>query len=319
MMNKATSLTLLFLSLFITSCHLPKKDSAKPEPVIENLTQTAPNHFTCTYCGNKRSFILCLPENAGGELQTNASIANFGGGLQTNASVANSGGGLQTNASVSNPTPTSLILMLHGYGSNGESFQLQTHFDGQAAAHGYAVAYVDGTGDPEDKTSAAGWNSGIKDSPKDDIGFLSSLASALQEKYGFSDKVFAAGFSNGAFMIHRLALETEKFTAVASVAGFCPLKVWENRPEQIKTGILQINGTKDDVVPMKANGSARFNKNPAIEDVMDYYKTAFSFEKTETFEPVRHILIKDGRHSWPEKAFCGFDVNEEILNYFDSF
>lgn len=213
---------------------------------------------------------------------------------------------------VSNMTQASLVLMLHGYGSCAKDFEHQTKFASSALKRGYAVAFIDGITDPDDKTSSAGWNSGMKKSNKDDLGFLESLIISLQKEYGFSN-IFAAGFSNGAFMIHRLAVESDKFTAVASVAGFLPKHIWDERPKKINCAFLQINGSKDDVVPMHLNGSSKVNINPAIEDVIEYYKSAY-----KNSELIQHIVIQDGRHSWPEQQFCGFDVNEVILDFFDS-
>jgi poly(3-hydroxybutyrate) depolymerase len=113
-------------------------------------------------------------------------------------------------------------------------------------------------------------------------------------------------------MVHRLAVEdTEQFAAVASVAGFLPESVWNRRPEKLSTAFLQINGTKDDVVPMNANGSAKYNKNPAIEDVLEYYRSA-----NGSADSVKYISVEGGRHSWPEEKFCGFDVDKMILDFF---
>lgn len=230
--------------------------------------------YTCTYGNTVRSFIVCKAAQS---------------------------------------SPKALVLMLHGYAGNGESFMNDISFDEKAAKNDFVLIFVDGISDPNDKTSAPGWNSGIKDSPKDDLGFLKSLVGIFQKKFGISKaKTFAAGFSNGAFMVHRLAVDaSEVFAAAASVAGFLPESVWNRRPEKLSTAFIQINGTKDDVVPMNANGSAKYNKNPAIEDVLEYYRSA-----NGSADSVKYISIEGGRHSWPEEKFCGFDVDKMILDFF---
>lgn len=242
---------------------------------IEDLTSTDDKNFTCTYKNTKRTFFIDFSEQQ--------------------------------------VEPAPVIFMLHGYGSSAKDFKLQTGFSTSANSRGYSVVYIDGIPDPDDKTSSTGWNSGIKTSSKDDLGFLINLQKVLQQKYNFS-KFYAVGFSNGAFMIHRLAVQSKSFTACASIAGFLPEAIWKKRPAKIKTAFLQINGTKDDVVPMIQNGSAKRNKNPAIEDVIEYYKKAYSNP-----DLIEYILIQDGRHSWPQKQFAGFDVNEVILDFFDKF
>lgn len=230
--------------------------------------------YTCTYGNTVRSFIVCKAAQS---------------------------------------SPKALVLMLHGYAGSGESFMNDISFDEKAAKKDFVLIFADGISDPDDKTSAPGWNSGIKDSPKDDLGFLKSLVGIFQKKFGISKaKTFAAGFSNGAFMVHRLAVEdTEQFAAVASVAGFLPESVWNRRPEKLSTAFLQINGTKDDVVPMNANGSAKYNKNPAIEDVLEYYRSA-----NGSADSVKYISIEGGRHSWPEEKFCGFNIDQVLLDFF---
>ena len=62
---------------------------------------------------------------------------------------------------------------------------------------------------------------------------------------------------------------------------------------------------------MNANGSAKYNKNPAIEDVLEYYRSA-----NGSADSVKYISIEGGRHSWPEEKFCGFDVDKMILDFF---
>lgn len=228
-----------------------------------------------------------------------------------------------------------IILMLHGYGSDAKSFRLSTGIDVPANLRGYSVVYVDGVPNPDDPTSATGWNSGIGDSTVDDVGFLKALAGNLQEKYGLTrNETFAAGFSNGAFMTYRLALEAgDCFSAVASVAGMMPASVWDSRGEAPDISLLQIYGTKDDAVPKNADGSARFTKAPAIEDVLDYFISAQGLTETGTEEisaratltkssgeaksnRIWQVLIKDGRHSWPEEKYCGFNPAEVILDFF---
>lgn len=232
--------------------------------------------YTCTYGNTVRSFIVCKAAQS---------------------------------------SPKALVLMLHGYAGSGESFMNDISFDEKAVKKGYAVIFADGISDPDDKASAPGWNSGIKDSSKDDLGFLKSLVKIFQTEFDISkEKTFAAGFSNGAFMIHRLEVEaSEHFAALASIAGFLPESVWNRRPEKLSAAFLQINGTKDDVVPMNQAGTAKYNKNPAIEDVLEYYRKANGSDSS-----VKYISIEGGRHSWPEERFCGFNIDKMLLDFFDS-
>lgn len=230
-----------------------------------------------------------------------------------------------------------LVIMLHGYGESASAFRQKTAFEKEANALGYAVVYVTGAPSPEDPTSSAGWNSGIGISSNKDLEFLCALANDLCRTYSFDNsRIYAAGFSNGAFMTHRLAVEADDiFAAVVSVAGMMPENIWSVKPDDCNIGVLQITGEKDDVVPKNSDGSAKFSKAPAIEDVMAYYtdkngvslSDTVSIGKKSTLEKytsdnsdkqVWNIFIPDGRHSWPDESIVGFSTNEIILDFLET-
>ena len=136
-------------------------------------------------------------------------------------------------------------------------------------------------------------------------------------------------------MIHRLATEAgDLFSAFVSVAGTMPATLWNARPEKADISFFQITGEKDDVVPKQSNGSAQYSIFPAIEDVMAYWAEACSLEAMETEEiasslltkhysaetpqQVWHLLVQNGRHSWPTERFTGIDANAQILLFFEA-
>ena len=267
----------------------------KNSTLIKNVSPKENHAFTCDYAGITRSFLEYAPAKA----------------------------------------PKGIILMLHGYGSDAQAFRLSTKLDEEAIKRGFVVIYVTGLKNEQDKTSATGWNSGIGNSTNDDIGFLKELACYFQKKYNLSrQNTFAAGFSNGGFMMYRLAIEAQDtFAAVASVAGMMPESMWALKKKKANISLLQINGTKDDVVPMQLNGSSKYSKAPAIEEVMDYFITANGLTQKQTQQlsstaeltkfsgknnQVWQVLIQDGRHSWPEEKICGFSTNNLILDFFMS-
>ena len=256
------------------------------------------NSYSCIYKGVKHKFILDLPEQTEG-----------------------------------NP----LIIMLPGYGNTAESFRSTVHLEQDANPQGYAVAYVTGAPAPNDPGSSFGWNSGISSEGNDDAGFLTVLAKFLQKEYSFDEKrTYAVGFSNGAFMVHRLAMEAgDIFSAFVSVAGLMPKKIWETRNEMNNVSFFQITGEKDDVVPKNSDGSAAYAKDPAIEDVMSYWMGSDGLEICGSGEigpgsvltkcrsekspnQVWHLFVKNGRHSWPGLKLNGIDTNHLILEFFDA-
>jgi len=229
-----------------------------------------------------------------------------------------------------------LIIMLHGYGNSASSFRSTTDFEKDATLQGYTVAWVSGSKNPKVRTSLPEWNSGLGYNNNDDVGFLVSVVEYFQTNYNTSkEKVFAIGFSNGAFMTHRLALEaSDVFAGVVSVAGKMPKYVWENKTEKCNINVFQITGQKDNVVPKKLDNSVATAIDPAIEDVIEYYVQANGLEIKEevkignsTLEKYKsnssdkkifHLLVAEGNHSWPTEQINGIDTNKLILEFLES-
>ena len=288
---------LLMLALLLALPLHPAQGEADA-PSIEEIVQLKEDSFSCTFDGVRHSFLLELPEE---------------------------------------PAGAPLVLMLPGYGNTAEAFRSQVHFEREANARGYAVAYVTGAPDPNVPTSSVGWHSETDTPGNRDVEFLVALKDWLQAACELDpERAFAVGFSNGATMAHRLAMEAgESFTACVSVAGFMPKSVWDGRREHAAVGFFQITGEKDDAVPKYSDGSARYAKAPAIEDVTAYWAEANGLEPLETVEigrasvltkyaaagnarQVWELLVANGRHSWPSESFHRIDTNTLILDFFEA-
>lgn len=309
-------IAVLVLTLPLFSCSVPGAPAAasdasqtacvtKPQTAaytITGVSQAADDggYCTCDYNGIKRKFILYIPEGAGGNAP--------------------------------------LLFMLHGYGSSAKGFLDFTDMNSAAERYGFAVVYPQGIRDPGNRTGAACWNSGLTKTGNDDIGFLVALAKYLQQTYNLSSShTFAAGFSNGAFMMYKLACGApETFRAVASVAGSMSGGAWDERKETVSTGILQINGTADSVVPIEPSKGV-YGNAPAIGGVIEYWKNAnnldelqkvrlsdkaaaYKYSSRENDNLVWYIEIEGYGHSWPKGAdISGFSANEVILEFFSSY
>lgn len=299
-MTKKYSKVIMILSMFLVIvcslviCNIIHKRAV----TISHLIMKEDGRISCQYRGNTRSFMEYVPSDFS--------------------------------------CVKGVIIMLHGYGSSATFFSLETGFHEEACQRGYAVVYVDGVCNPQDVTSSPGWNSGIGSSSVDDIGFLKALARYMQDKYSVTeDDTYVVGFSNGAFMAYRVAIEAQDcFSGVASVAGMMPDRIWQERGKTSQMSVLQINGTKDDVVPMKLNHTDVYSKDPAIEDVLSYFADSMELEQEEIIElspissltmqfsknnpcQVWQVVIDGGHHGWPQESFTGFDTNQLILDFFD--
>ena len=262
---------------------------------LKNISLITKNEFSCVYQGIEHNVIVDFPEV-----------------------VENS----------------PLIIMLHGYGNSASSFRSTTGFEKDATSQGYTVAWVSGSKNPKVRTSLPEWNSGLGYNNNDDVGFLVSVVEYFQTNYNTSkEKVFAIGFSNGAFMTHRLALEaSDVFAGVVSVAGKMPKYVWENKTEKCNINVFQITGEKENVIPKKFDNSVATAIDPAIEDVIEYYVQANELEIKEDVKiasstltkyksnfsdkKIFHLLVAEGNHSWPTEQINGIDTNKLILDFF---
>jgi len=233
-----------------------------------------------------------------------------------------------------------LVFMLHGDGGSSKSFMEYTGMNRAAEKYGYAVVYPQGIS-PKTKAGTVCWNSSFTPSGNDDLGFLAALAKYLQQTYGFSSsKTFAAGFSNGAFMMYEIACGAPgTFRAVASVAGSMGKKLWDDRrDDQLHVGVLQINGTKDNTVPMDSSLTANggYGGAPAIGMIIEYWKNinsldefqktdlsdkavAYKYSSDENENAVWYIEIEGFGHEWPKEETAGFDAGEVILEFFSNF
>lgn len=295
-MRKLKIIIFSLIAVFlITGC---KGKSVSAKITLENINQINSNTFTCSFDGIEHDFIVELPAQSAG---------------------------------------APLVILLHGYSNTADHMRFTTEFHKTANERGYAAVYVTGSISKYEKTGGLGWNSGIAADGNPDVEFLVALTEYLQKEYGFDkEHTFAAGFSNGAFMAHRLAMEAgDTFCAVVSVAGKMPEKIWKNRNRKNHIGFMQITGEFDDVVPKRFDGTVSHARDPAIEDVMDYWaasnglknitietlargSTLTKWTSPKKESQVWHLLVKDSHHFWPTELINGIDGNSVILDFFDS-
>ncbi|MBQ6016595.1 MAG: prolyl oligopeptidase family serine peptidase [Clostridiales bacterium] len=265
----------------------------RPQSQITDVVQTEDNTYKCQFEGMSFKFMLFLPEKVDGN--------------------------------------TSLILMMNGLYDNCSGFKNHTHMDETACARGYAVCFVQ----PGDGTGGKGWDCGLWNTNEvDSLDYLVNLVIYLQDEYGLSKtKAFAAGFSNGGFMAHRVAMEaSDTFLAVTSVAGVMTTTIWDERVDKTSIGVLEIYGTNDSI--FQQDGTAEVFPYQPIDEVMEYWAQANGLSASGTEQlsdkaeitkytaflnktQVWTVKIEDGAHEWPPEDKAGFNTNELILDFFD--
>jgi polyhydroxybutyrate depolymerase len=172
-----------------------------------------------------------------------------------------------------------LVLAFHGWGGSGAGLQYESGLDAVADSLGFIVAYPDGI---------VGWDV----QPDRDVQFLHDLIAHLERRLGIArDRVYATGFSSGAWFTMRLACEESAWLAGAGVVA---ATMYEERaplcqPSPRITTALVV-GTDDYLVPI----DGAFGRLSADATIAVYAERNGCDlpERTVTYEPDR---LDDGR------------------------
>lgn len=224
----------------------------------------------------------------------------------------------------------SLIINMHGLGSNAYEQQLYTLFDPIADTARFIISYPNAVN--------AEWNVTNDPNKADDVGFISALIDTIAAEYPVNHKrVYATGMSMGGFMSYRLACNLSgRIAAMASVTG---LSINYGCQPVHPMPIIQMHGTADDVVPyagvdatlpfwIDLNGCPA---TPVVTDLPDIDTNDFSTVTKSVWglceDSVEVILytINGGEHTWPGAKFLigitNQDINAslEIWNFFKKY
>jgi polyhydroxybutyrate depolymerase len=208
-----------------------------------------------------------------------------------------------------------LVVMLHGGFGTGTQAERSYHWDSEADAGHFLVAYPDGL--------MRAWNAGgccgePQHANTDDVGFLTAMVGAIEHEIPIDrTRIYATGMSNGAMMALRLGCQTDTFAAIAPVAGTLLTDCSGAQP----TSVLQIHGVADERVPynggpgkaFSSDGTARVN-GPPVESVNATWRgidgcgqphsTTAGDVTTETADcaggrTVELISVAGAGHQWP--------------------
>ncbi len=212
-----------------------------------------------------------------------------------------------------------LVFVLHGLGGDGAEIEWRTKgtFDKLADHDGAVIIYPDALGDPHR------WNEGGQAppgaAPPDDLGFLSALIDSAVSELGVDRKrVFAAGFSDGASMVYRLACERpDLVAAVAPVSGGMPPEVARACGRVAPVSIIGMHGTGDPIAPFEQpirDGIAAWARRdgcptaPTSSQLPDLDPNDGTRTRVDLFAPcaagtgVAFYTIEGGGHAWPGGA-----------------
>jgi polyhydroxybutyrate depolymerase len=161
-----------------------------------------------------------------------------------------------------------LVLALHGTGGTGRIMALLSGLNRLADERGFRVAYPQALGEPgtEDPAEGAAWNVapglGCPRHPEvDDVAFLGDVVARVGRHAPIDpQRIYVAGFSNGARMAYRMALSAPWVAAIAAVAG---TPVWDEAPVRA-VPTLAFHGTEDQHIPYQGGVGPLGRRFPAL-------------------------------------------------------
>jgi polyhydroxybutyrate depolymerase len=144
-----------------------------------------------------------------------------------------------------------LVVLLHGYTSNGAEQESYLKFRPEAEKRGFLYATPDGTQDARGNRFWAGTDAccNLFGAVVDDSAYLSELIASVSAKYTVDTrKVYLVGHSNGAFMSYRMACEhADLVTAIAALNGAMWNDLSRCAPSK-PVSVLHITGTNDTTI-----------------------------------------------------------------------
>ena len=151
---------------------------------------------------------------------------------------------------------TPLLFAFHGNGGRPDEFVGQ--FGPPVQGGEFIGVYPAGI--------AASWNIGREESKADDVAFTDMMLQSLEGTPGIdTSRPVGFGFSNGAALVHKIALESELLVAIVPQASQL---LEDNQPQasSAKVSVMQFMGTVDDSCPYDGGeGVFGYNFMPAEE------------------------------------------------------
>jgi len=231
--------------------------------------------------------------------------------------------GLEREALVFAPTAQAangkfpVILVFHGHGGNMRGFANQTHFQlawPEAIVVSLQGLPIESNRDPGGKKP--GWDSGpeaLTEQHNQDLDLVDTVLATLHRNFQVDDaRIYATGFSNGAFMTFLLwTARSSTFAAIAPVAGL--IRDWK---PPVPRPVIYIGGKKDPLVKPDSQ-----KKTVSAVRMIDGANGAgqqcgpdCTFFASTTGTPVP-VITHDGGHEFPPfatQAIVAFFKNHQL-------
>ncbi len=192
-----------------------------------------------------------------------------------------------------------LVFDFHGFQHSAAGVWKVSKFRDLASAERFITVYPDGLPVFLLNRQGAGWEI-MSATGNRDVAFVTHLLDALEGEFCIDRaRVFATGFSNGAFFSHLLGcVMPERFAAIAPVSGgriTVPCAPARGVP------VLLQHGRNDELVPVAQARSAR-DAWVEIDRCATNGRDGCEFHRQCRDEATVEYCEDDGGHHWPEAA-----------------
>jgi polyhydroxybutyrate depolymerase len=197
-------------------------------------------------------------------------VPGLGGPATGGSSVAERPYGLKVPESADGQRPLPLLVLLHGYTSNGAQQAAYFGLPAEADRSGFLLAYPDGT---RDLLGNRFWNAtdaccDFFGSGVDDVVYLDAVIDDIVAEHPVDpSRIFLVGHSNGAFMAHRYACDrSDRVAGIVTLAGMQwkdPARCGARSP----VSVLHVHGRNDATVRYEGGSTPKGVYPGAVETV----------------------------------------------------
>jgi len=216
-------------------------------------------------------------------------------------------------------TRRALVINLHGGSGTMLNTQGFSKLNPVSNQNNFIVAWPQGYGiSPPGFSWADGRNTTADQAGIDDVGFIDRLTDTLIKRYNVdTNRIYICGFSNGGFMVQRLACKLPKrFAAMASLGSSMDTVRYRNCNPSKPIPFAFFNGTADPEMPYGGGPM----KNPQVIPVVPVDTTIqfwISHNKCQTATPVYNFpdTFTTDNSTAELYTFTNCDCNADIKFY----
>ncbi|MCX7048509.1 MAG: alpha/beta hydrolase-fold protein [Candidatus Sumerlaeota bacterium] len=240
-----------------------------------------------------------------------------------------------------------LVIAFHGSRGSGKGMAGTTGFSALADKKNFIAAYPDGVVEPGTWNALFGvapGGQGVTADDVDDVAFTRALIDTLcKTKRADPDRVYVCGFSAGAYMSYRLAVElSDRIAAVGIVNGSLGIKSLDGKPVTTEipaplapVSLIHIAGKQDKAVVFQGRQTPK-NLFKSVPDCIQTFvksnacstpakvttDTAHGVSRTlytggKAGTEVELVIVEKCGHEWPGER-NGLSASQALWDFFST-